>query len=448
MKSMSQTPDPGVDEINEALDRLLASEGLANSGRLQDFLRYIVGKAIEAPEQKIPAKAIAHDVYDRPSAVGIDNENVVRVDAGRLRRRLAEYYAGPGRDDAVVIHIDAGGYMPRFERRAPPPLQPSAMQPPRPVARRSGLVPFLVVGAVAAVAGFGIAVILDRPDHPQATASSVTGPSKDRSPERQALMDKSPASLQAVNLAEQARDLLFPLFEREQVALTLGMFRHAIGKDESYFGGYAGAAQALAALAVFEPDGPARNKHLVEAEAMAKRAEQLGATQAWSQSAIAWVAVVSGQFDEALRHARRALELAPRDGNILDFHAIIMLSLGEFAEARDAGTAVRLTATDRIANRGFLGAAYFHVGNYRESIRALNSSATEGSPISAPTLAYLVAAHQALGEAGEARRYARDLSESWPFFRADQVLGRLYRDQAQADAVHNRLLMAGWTVTE
>jgi tetratricopeptide (TPR) repeat protein len=362
---------------------------------------------------------------------------------------LAEYYAGPGKDDPVTIQIDPGGYLPRFERRSTQaPGQRSLTVLQRPAKPGNRVLPYLAVAVVAAFAGFGVAIYLDRQDQPQTGLASRPSTSQDRSPERRALMDKSPASLQAVNLAEQARDLIFPLFEREQVMLTLGMFRHAILKDETYFGGYAGAAQALAALAVFEPDGTARDAHLVEAQAMANRAEQLGATQAWSQSAMSWVSLVSGRYDEALRRARQALELAPRDGNILDFHAIIMLCLGEFEEARNAGTAVRLTATDRIATRGFLGAANFHLGKYRESIAALNSSAMEGSPISAPTLAYLIAAHQVLGEPGEAQRYAVDLAENWPFFRADEVLGRLYRDQAQADAVHKRLLLAGWTITQ
>jgi TolB-like protein len=42
----------------------------------------------------------------------------VRVEARRLRRKLAEYYAGDGREDPIEICLPKGGYLPTFEVRA------------------------------------------------------------------------------------------------------------------------------------------------------------------------------------------------------------------------------------------------------------------------------------------------------------------------------------------
>ena len=43
----------------------------------------------------------------------------MRTEAGRLRGRLAEYYVGEGKDDAIVIELPKGGYTPAFRLREP-----------------------------------------------------------------------------------------------------------------------------------------------------------------------------------------------------------------------------------------------------------------------------------------------------------------------------------------
>lgn len=76
-----------------------------------------------------------------------------------------------------------------------------------------------------------------------------------KSATRIALLQKSPATLQAVNQAEQARGLMFPAPDPERLRLVLGMFEHVIELDDSYFGGYAGAAQTAGILGGLAPDG-------------------------------------------------------------------------------------------------------------------------------------------------------------------------------------------------
>lgn len=55
------------------------------------------------------------DVFDRDSGFDPQVDPIVRVEAGRLRLRLTEYYAGPGQNDKVVIDISKGGYVPAFQ---------------------------------------------------------------------------------------------------------------------------------------------------------------------------------------------------------------------------------------------------------------------------------------------------------------------------------------------
>src|SRR5947209_8126040 len=115
---MSQNPgkDPVAPspEIVRVLDSICTSAGFRRSPRLQRFLRYVVGHAIAEPGEPLKELRIAIDVFDRNTAFEPQVDPIVRVEAGRLRLRLTEYYAGPGENDEVIIEIAKGGYSPRF----------------------------------------------------------------------------------------------------------------------------------------------------------------------------------------------------------------------------------------------------------------------------------------------------------------------------------------------
>ena len=74
-------------EIEAALKRATSSKQLAGSPRLCDFLSYVVTEAAEGRADRVRAKTIGIDVYGHDASDGGDRENVVRVDAGRLRRK-------------------------------------------------------------------------------------------------------------------------------------------------------------------------------------------------------------------------------------------------------------------------------------------------------------------------------------------------------------------------
>jgi adenylate cyclase len=53
---------------------------------------------------------VAVEVFGRPPDFDAQSDPLVRVEAGRLRRRLIEYYADEGRDDPVRIDLPRGSY--------------------------------------------------------------------------------------------------------------------------------------------------------------------------------------------------------------------------------------------------------------------------------------------------------------------------------------------------
>jgi adenylate cyclase len=109
------------DQVRGQLDRLLASEVFAGSARLSRFLRYVVERTLAGEGDRLKEYAIGVDVFDRDDGYDPRLDSLVRVEAGRLRTKLSEYYAGAGVADPVVIRMPRGGYAPVFEERAIPP---------------------------------------------------------------------------------------------------------------------------------------------------------------------------------------------------------------------------------------------------------------------------------------------------------------------------------------
>jgi tetratricopeptide (TPR) repeat protein len=102
--------------VQEELQRILASPTFLNARRPSQFLRFIVEGTL-AGEDRIKEYLIGVEVFDRPQDYDPKDDPVVRIEAGRLRKKLAEYYAGPGANDSIIIELPKGGYVPVFYER-------------------------------------------------------------------------------------------------------------------------------------------------------------------------------------------------------------------------------------------------------------------------------------------------------------------------------------------
>ena len=74
-------------------------------------------------QDEIKESTIALELFDRTSEFDDKKDAIVRVEAHRLRQRLAKYYATEGSHDRLVIELIPGGYIPRFIVRAPEPAE-------------------------------------------------------------------------------------------------------------------------------------------------------------------------------------------------------------------------------------------------------------------------------------------------------------------------------------
>jgi TolB-like protein/Tfp pilus assembly protein PilF len=103
--------------IREQLDRILKSGPFLPSERRQRFLKYLVDETLAGRGTRLKAYAVALAVFDRPESFDPGLDPLVRIEAGRLRDKLREYYDGDGRDDCVRIELPKGGYTLKIEIR-------------------------------------------------------------------------------------------------------------------------------------------------------------------------------------------------------------------------------------------------------------------------------------------------------------------------------------------
>ena len=113
-------------EITAEVDRILASKGFANAGRLSRLLRYVVEKTLAGEADQLKEYVVGVEVFDRDEKYDPRLDSIVRVEAGRLRSRLDEYYNGEGAASPIRISLPRGGYVAQFEPRvdtvAPAPV--------------------------------------------------------------------------------------------------------------------------------------------------------------------------------------------------------------------------------------------------------------------------------------------------------------------------------------
>lgn len=106
---------PCPEDVRAQLRRIVTSPEFPAVGRGAAFLTYIVEEALAGRADRIKGYAIALEVFRRDQHF-TQEDPVVRIEAGRLRRALERYYLVAGQDDALRIDIPKGGYVPVFSR--------------------------------------------------------------------------------------------------------------------------------------------------------------------------------------------------------------------------------------------------------------------------------------------------------------------------------------------
>ena len=134
----------GVNDLDretklEEIEKLTSSSVLHGSESLCNLLRFLARQTLDHPGSAVKEYQIATEVFGRPADFDPRLDSTVRVQTGRLRSKLAEYYASDRIEDRVIVEIPRGSYHVIFhyrepELRAPAPepvVEPVAAPTPR-----------------------------------------------------------------------------------------------------------------------------------------------------------------------------------------------------------------------------------------------------------------------------------------------------------------------------
>jgi hypothetical protein len=109
-----------------ALDAVLRSRIFNKNPRLSALLEYLCVRCALGAADCIKEYNIATDVFGRPADFDQSTDAIVRVEMHRLRKKLKEFYATEGQQEAIEIVIPSGHYLPEFVPRRNPAALPEA----------------------------------------------------------------------------------------------------------------------------------------------------------------------------------------------------------------------------------------------------------------------------------------------------------------------------------
>jgi hypothetical protein len=104
-------------EVNQYLNQLLSSPRFHKAPVLSQLLQYLVTKAAEGRVDEIKESIIAIDVFGHSQDFDSRLDNIVRVQAHRLRKMLEAHYEAEGSGDKFRITIPKGSYVPQVRWR-------------------------------------------------------------------------------------------------------------------------------------------------------------------------------------------------------------------------------------------------------------------------------------------------------------------------------------------
>jgi len=163
------------DQLLGQIERLISSHVLHGSESLCKLLRYLAEHALHHPGVPLKEYQIATEVFGRPADFDPQSDSTIRVQAGRLRMKLAEYYTSEGADDPVIVELPKGTYLLSFHQRAHAPTREfrREVMPEAPPKARGAVIALSVLLAAALAI---IVVLVETRSKPEVWAAAYVGP--------------------------------------------------------------------------------------------------------------------------------------------------------------------------------------------------------------------------------------------------------------------------------
>lgn len=105
----SKQPDT-MEGLASQVDRILASGAFRNSEALKRLLRFLADKTLAGEAGQLKEYTVGLDVVGKPASYDPRNDSTVRIQAGRLRQKLNQYYREEGKTDAWIVDLPKGQF--------------------------------------------------------------------------------------------------------------------------------------------------------------------------------------------------------------------------------------------------------------------------------------------------------------------------------------------------
>jgi len=105
-------------EVQQELERILASTPFKGSRRYPALLRHVVEKTLRGEIDDLKERILGIEVFHRPNGYDTNADPVVRFSAGEIRRRIAQFYQEISDEGSLEIGLPVGSYIPQFFRVA------------------------------------------------------------------------------------------------------------------------------------------------------------------------------------------------------------------------------------------------------------------------------------------------------------------------------------------
>jgi hypothetical protein len=108
------------EQLLAEVEKIASSSVLQNSESLCRLLRYLARFTLDHPGVHLKEYQIATEVFGRPADFDPQMDSTVRVQVGRLRQKLQEYYHSTGVEDPILLELPKGSYAVGLQHRQPP----------------------------------------------------------------------------------------------------------------------------------------------------------------------------------------------------------------------------------------------------------------------------------------------------------------------------------------
>jgi hypothetical protein len=120
------------------VERIIESDTFHASGVLRRLFRFLADKTFSGEADQLKEYSIGIDAFGKPPTYDPRQDAIVRLQIGRLRQKLGEYYRTEGKDDPVIMELPKGRFKLSWQLRSAPvaPLDPVSTTDPGVAPRR------------------------------------------------------------------------------------------------------------------------------------------------------------------------------------------------------------------------------------------------------------------------------------------------------------------------